>query len=143
MDKLLGAEHPFERASSHGLKSSASFVQLSERGGYAEMGHNANRTLIRQEHLAKLGLADRDGILQHRLEHRLQLARRAADYAQHLGRRRLLLQRFAQIVRPLAQLFQQAGVIDRDDRLVGKRADEIDLLFTERLYLQALERQDA
>src|SRR5262245_65245707 len=103
MDKLLGAEHPFERASSHGLKSSASFVQLGERGRYAEMGHNANRTLIRQEHLAKLGLADRNGMLQHCLEYRLKLARRARDYLQHLGRRRLLLQCLAQIVCALTQ----------------------------------------
>src|SRR5262245_3786326 len=107
MDKLLGAEHPFERASSHGLKSSASFVQLGERGRYAQMGHNTNRTLSRQEHLAKLGLADRDGMLQHCLEYRLKLARRAGDYLQHLGSRRLLLQRLSQFARARLHVVEQ------------------------------------
>src|SRR5215471_17199345 len=106
MDKLLGAEHPFERASSQGLKSSASFVELGERGRYAEMGHNANRTLIRQEHLAELGLADRDGMLQHRLEHRLQFARRTRDDAQHFGSRGLLLQCLAEFARALLLFFE-------------------------------------
>src|SRR5262245_64144457 len=41
---------------------------------------------------AELGLADASRILQHRLEHRLQLARRTANDAQHLRRRSLLLQ---------------------------------------------------
>src|SRR5262249_42437084 len=43
----------------------------------------------------ELGLADASRILQHRLEHRLQLARRTTNDAQHLGRRRLLLKRLS------------------------------------------------
>jgi hypothetical protein len=132
MDKLLGAEHPFERASSQGLKSSASFVELGERGRYAEMGHNANRTLIRQEHLAKLGLADRDGMLQHRLEHRLQLAKRAADYAQ-------LLQCLGQIVGALAQLVEQTGVLNGNDRLRGEVGDQLDLFVRKRTDLLSVD----
>jgi hypothetical protein len=33
--------------------------------------------------VAELGVADADGFLQHRLEHRLQMARRAADNLEH------------------------------------------------------------
>ena len=58
MDKLLAAEDSFERTSSYGLKSSASFVKIGERGRYPEMSHDANRTLFAQEHLAKLGLTN-------------------------------------------------------------------------------------
>jgi hypothetical protein len=47
---------------------------------------------------AELGLADASRILQHRLEHRLQLARRTTNDAQHLRRRSLLLQRLGEIV---------------------------------------------
>src|SRR4029453_16113838 len=48
---------------------------------------------------AKLGFADAGRILQHGLEYRLQGARRAGNDAQHLRRCRLLLQRFAEVVR--------------------------------------------
>ena len=47
---------------------------------------------------AELGLADARRVLQHGLEHRLQLARRTADLLQDLGGRRLLLQRLVQPV---------------------------------------------
>ena len=39
---------------------------------------------------------------------------------QHLGCRRLLLQRFAQIIRALAQLVEQPCVLDGDDGLGGE-----------------------
>ena len=46
----------------------------------------------------ELGLADAGCVLEHGLEHGLQLARGTADDFQHIGGRGLLLQRFAQIV---------------------------------------------
>jgi hypothetical protein len=55
------------------------------------MRHRANATAIAQEHLAKLGLGDRDCLLQHRLEHRLKLSGRTGDELEHLRGRRLLL----------------------------------------------------
>ena len=61
----------------------------------------------------ELGLADADRILQHGLEHRLEVARRARDDLQHLRGRRLLLQRLAQFV-------EQARVLDGDDGLAGE-----------------------
>ena len=74
--------------------------------------------------IAKLGIADADGILQHGCEHRLKIARRTADDLQHLRRRRLLLQRLgefdgalAEIVGALTQFVQQSRVLDGDDRL--------------------------
>src|SRR5262249_18003222 len=96
-----------------------------------------------QIHRAELGFADAAGALQHRLEHRLQLAWRTTDHLENLGRRGLLLQRFAQIVGPLAQLFQQAGVIDRDDRLIGEILDQLDLLVGEPADLLAKEVEGA
>ena len=42
------------------------------------------------------------GVRQHRVEHRLQVARRAADDLQHLAGRGLLLQRLGEIVGALA-----------------------------------------
>ena len=52
--------------------------------------------------------------------------------------RRLLLQGFAQIVRALAQLVEQAGVLDGDDGLRGEILDQLDLLVGERAHLLAI-----
>ena len=59
-------------------------------------------------------------LLQDHLEHRRQIAGRGVDDLQHLGRRCLLLQR-------LPLFGDQARVLDRDHRLIGEGADELDL----------------
>ena len=46
--------------------------------------------------LAGVGAAQPDGLAQHRLEHRLELERRAPDDVQHLGRGRLALARLGE-----------------------------------------------
>ena len=66
------------------------------------------------------GVADADCILQHRVKNRLQFAGRLADDAQHFRGRRLLLQRFAQIVGAPPQLVEQPRVLDGDDGLGGE-----------------------
>src|SRR5262245_14327430 len=60
-----------------------------------------------------------------RLKHGLQIEGRAADDLEHVRRGGLLLQR-------LAQLVEQARVLDRDDRLGGKVREQINLLVGER-----------
>ena len=61
-------------------------------------------------------------------KHRLHVGRRAADDAQHLGGRRLPLER-------LLGLVEQAHVLDRDHRLVGEGLEQRDLLVGERPHL--------
>ena len=53
------------------------------------------------------------GRLDQRVEHRLQIERRAADDLEHVGGGGLLLERFAQLV-------EQARVLDGDDGLRGE-----------------------
>src|SRR5262249_46104042 len=55
---------------------------------------------------------------------------------EHIGSGRLLLQR-------LAQLVEQAGVLDSDDGLVGEVLDQLDLLVAERADLQAVDNDYA
>src|SRR5262249_41294822 len=74
--------------------------------------------------ISKLGTADSDGIFQHRLKNRFKLARRTADDPEHVGSRRLLLQR-------LPQLAQQPRVLDGDDGLRGEALYQRDLLVRE------------
>ena len=62
-----------------------------------------------------------------RRQHRLEVERRA-HRAADLAERLQLLHRPAQRARPLLQLLEQADVLDGDDRLVGERLQQLDLL---------------
>ena len=73
------------------------------------------------------------GALDDGVEHRLHVRGRAADDAEHLGGRGLMLQRLAQFCVALAEFFEQPHVLDGDHRLVGEGLDEIDLPLGERL----------
>ena len=70
--------------------------------------------------VAEIGLADAGRIRQHRLEHRREFARRTDDDLQHLRGRRLLLQCLTEVVGALAQLVEQARVLDGDHGLVRR-----------------------
>ena len=79
------------------------------------------------EHLAVVelqtaasGAAEAVRLFEDRVEHRREIAGRAVDDLQDLGGRGLLLQR-------LARLGDQPRVLDRDDRLVGEGANQLDL----------------
>ena len=74
---------------------------------------NAEGTVVTQLQRAKLSVTDAHRILQHRLEHRLQLTGGAADDLEHVGGCGLLLKRFAQFV-------EQPRVLDRDDGCAAK-----------------------
>ena len=59
-------------------------------------------------------------ILSNDIQHRLNVRRRASNDAQNFTRRRLLLQRFL-------QLLEQPHVLDGDDCLVGEGFKQLDL----------------
>ena len=72
------------------------------------------------------------GALDDGIEDRLHVRRRAADDAEHLGRRRLMLQRLAQFRIALAEFLEQPHVFDGDDGLIGEGFEKCDLFFGER-----------
>ena len=82
------------------------------------------------------------GALDDGVEHRLHVGGRAADDAEHLGRCRLMLQRFAQFRVALLQFFEQPHVLDGDDRLIGKGFEQRDLLFGKRPNFRAANMND-
>ena len=83
-------------------------------------------------------------ILQHRLEHRLQLARRAGD---DLAAPREVAvccsSDFGEIVGALAQFVEQPRVLDGDDGLGGEVLHQLDLLVGERAHLLAVDGDGA
>ena len=77
------------------------------------------------------------GALDDGVEHRLHVRRRAADDAEHLGGRRLMLQGLAQFCVALLQFLEQPDILDGDDRLVGEGLEQCDLLVSKRTDLRS------
>src|SRR5262249_38563593 len=71
------------------------------------------------------------------VEHRLHVGRRAADDTQHLGGCSLMLQRLSQFCVTLLDLFEQADILNRNNRLVGEDLEERNLFIRERTHLRA------
>ena len=86
---------------------------------------------------ASVASHSRARIFGHRIQHRLNIRRRAGDDTQDFTRRSLLLQRFLQFLK-------QPHVLDGDHRLVGKGFEEPDLRGSERTHLGAtrIQRSD-
>ncbi len=68
------------------------------------------------------------------IEHRLQIESRAADDLQHVGGGRLLSEGFSQFLCARLHFVEQAYILDRNHRLVGKCRDQLDLLISEWLH---------
>ena len=69
-------------------------------------------------------------ILGNRIQHRLNVRRRAGDDAQDFTRRRLLFQRFLEFL-------EQPHVLDGDHRLIGEGFEKLDLRRGEGAHLDA------
>src|SRR5262249_36157950 len=79
-----------------------------------------------------IGLAQPRRRLDQSVEHSLQVECRAADDLEHVGGGGLPLQR-------LAQLVEQARVLDGDDGLMGKVGEQFDLLVGEGTHFLAID----
>jgi hypothetical protein len=69
--------------------------------------------------------AQPEGTLDDDVEHRLHVRRRTGDHLQDFGSGRLPLQR-------LLGLVEQAGVLDRDNGLMGECLEQSDVMVSER-----------
>src|SRR5215475_2537461 len=77
------------------------------------------------------------------VEDRLHVGRRPTDDAEHLRCCRLMLQRFAQFGITLLQFFEEANVLDSNDRLVGEGGHQLDLFICKRLDLSPKDDDNA
>ena len=87
--------------------------KLDELLGQSIVGGKLKTRTLRANDSSHIRLAQPGGRLDQRIEHGLQIERRAADDLEHVGGGGLLLQRFAQLV-------EQARVLDGDDGLRGE-----------------------
>src|SRR5262249_34502439 len=140
-----GAEQALERnACSFGIHVNDRLAPPAIHVGLLAMqGDRAEDVSLAQEQVTEFGLADAGRVLQHGVEHSLKLAGRARDDLEHLRGRGLLLQRLRQISRALAQLLEQARVLDSDHRLVREGFHQPDLLLRKRPYLSATKAKNS
>lgn len=110
---------------------------------YSSAPHHGNLSMVRldddivaisQNDQRIICLAKPACAFHNRLEHRTDFSRRGSDNPQDIGTTGLVRQRLGQISRPALQLFEEPYILDCDHGLVGKRGDEVDLLFRERLH---------
>src|SRR5262249_28178837 len=96
--RSLGSDDVAKRIAVAGMDDLSAFACFGKGGWYIVCGDRAKPVSLIEKEVAEFGLAEPDGIRQHRLKHRLQIARRRADDAQYLGRRRLLLQHLGEFL---------------------------------------------
>src|SRR5262249_16297059 len=90
--QLLRRDQPAEGGLRSGMDRRVALRQLVPFPRRVVQRNAPERIAFVQEQIAELGLADARRVRQHRLEHRLKLAWRTADYLENLRRRGLLLQ---------------------------------------------------
>src|SRR5262249_60291087 len=105
--------------------------------------YGAERIVLVQKHVAEICAADAHGILEHGLKYRLEIAGRAADDLEQIGRSLLLLQRLGEVRCALAQLVEEARVLDGDHSLSGKIRQHLNLFVGEGTNLLTVDANDA
>jgi len=89
------------------------------------------------------GLTEPHSLVEHRLEHRCQIAGRAVNDLQYLGGRGLLLQCLAEVAIPGLDFVEQTHILKGDGGLVGEGLEEGDLDRGEGLDRAAAATDDA
>src|SRR5712692_3101883 len=112
-------------------------------GGVVVLGDTVEQLAVELIERAKKSVAQPHGASDDRVEDRLHVGLRAADHAEDLARRRLLLERLAHLCVSLSkravlflELGKQAHVFDGDHGLIGKNPEELELSVRERLNLR-------
>jgi len=111
-------------------------------GRYRKARRDAENLAVAVHKAAEIGVTQPYRRLAHRIEHRLQIEGRAADDLEHIAGRGLVFERFFEVARAGLQFAEKPRVLNRDDRLVGKGAHQLDLPFGERLNSPTGQRDD-
>src|SRR5262245_29291901 len=105
-------------------------IELVDANGYGyrtKMSPQKHRVSFAESQHCIIDPTNPRGALNDGVEDRLHIGGRAADNAEHLSRRGLMLQGFAQFRVAFLDLLEKANILDGDHRLVGERSDQFDL----------------
>src|SRR5262245_1795828 len=91
----------------------------------------------RSEDCSPIGLAQTSRRLEQRVEYFRKIERRTADDLDHIGSRRLLLQRLSEFARPSLLCLKQPHIFYSDHCLISESLDQLDLLVSERPRFRA------
>src|SRR5215471_6417204 len=109
-------------------------IELIDTCGYGyrtKMSPQNHRVSIVESQHCVINAANPGGALDDGVEDWLHVSGRTADNAEHFGRCRLMLQRFAQFCIALLQFLEQPHVLDGDHGLVCEGFKKCNLLFRE------------
>src|SRR5215216_3769008 len=101
---------------------------VRELGGHAIARGRVESSVSRPPDIRAVPLAEAVCRLDDRIEHRLQIKFRPTDDLEHLRSGGLLLEGRGKLERTCLCLYEQACVLDCDQRLVGECAYELNLL---------------
>ena len=104
--------------------------------GLVAMSRQSQKLTVDQTDVALLCTDETHRIGNYRVQHRLNIGRRAGNHAQDFTRCRLLLQRFLEFL-------EQPDVLQRDHCLIGKGFEQLDLCWSERIHLGTTPHQCA
>src|SRR5262245_29006656 len=117
-------------------------LDLCDRYGTKMSPRNQCVPLVQPQHHV-IDSTNPRGALDDSVEDRLHVGRRPTDDAEHFRRCRLMLQRFAQFGITLLQFFEEANVLDSNDRLVGEGCYQLDLFICKRFDLSPKDDDNA
>jgi len=89
--------------------------------------HKAVDLALAYRDRCEIGAAKPGGRFGYCVQHRLHIGGRAANDAEHIAGRGLVFERFFEVARTGLQFAEQPRILDRDDRLVGEGAHQLDL----------------
>jgi hypothetical protein len=101
------------------------------------------RPVTHDEHRRSRSAAEAGRVAHDRVEHRLEVGRRARDHAQDLRGGRPLLEGLGQVAVARLTLLRQSGFLDGQGGLVGEGSEQGDLLGGEGADTHATDRDDA
>src|SRR5262245_30083577 len=103
-------------------------TDLDAGGGYrTKMSPQNHSIALAQPQNHVIDPANPRGALNDGVENRLHVRGRAADDAEHLRCRRLMLQSFTQLCVALSDLFEQPHVLDGNDRLASESFEQFNM----------------
>src|SRR5262245_43931665 len=127
-------QRPTGHAPTPRLEFQMRMLSFELRGKSVACPRPKGTALCGKRNVSYIGLANPDGRFDQRIKHGLQVEGRPADHLEHVGGGGLLLQR-------LAQLIEQAGVLNGYDRLVGEGFCQLDLLLRKWPHLGAAKKE--
>src|SRR5262245_5284469 len=134
--------HPVDKGASGG-RAPVNRPFVDPDWNWAVMRTDAQIFAILKHYRRVIGIAELAGALDNGLKRRTDVRWRGGDHIQDVGAAGLVSEGFLQVTLFRLHLVEQPRILDRNDRLVGKRLDQLDLPLSKGLHHRTREREGA